>query len=60
MNYLEHGVVEPRARTLIRLADALAVPPDELFARFAKRLREQGLEEPGQTRSVRPRRSLPR
>lgn len=55
MSYLEHGVVEPRARTLIRLADALAVPPGELFARFAKRLREQGLEEPGQTRSVRPR-----
>ncbi|WP_296304321.1 helix-turn-helix transcriptional regulator [uncultured Desulfovibrio sp.] len=55
LSYLEHGVFEPRARTLIRLADALAIAPGELFALYAARLREQGLEEPEQTRSPRPR-----
>ena len=55
LSYLEHGVFEPRARTLIRLADALAIPPGELFALYADRLRAQGLEEPEQARSPRPR-----
>lgn len=54
LSYLEHGVFEPRARMLIRIADALEIPPGELFALYAERLRALGLMET-EEESPRPR-----